>query len=49
MVEEGIMTAEDFRDFMFGNPVRMLTSLNRDFFKGTNIEKDVKSFLKADA
>ncbi len=49
MVEEGIMTAEDFRDFMFGNPVRMLTSLNPDFFKGTNIESDVKAFLKADA
>ena len=49
MVEEGVMTAEDFRDFMFGNPVRMLTSLNPDFFKGTNIESDVKAFLSADA
>jgi len=47
MVEEGIMTPEDFRDFMFGNPVRMLTSLNPDFFRGTNIESDVKSFLRA--
>jgi hypothetical protein len=27
----------------------MLTSLNPDFFKGTNVESDVKSFLRDDA
>jgi hypothetical protein len=49
MVTDGIMTAADFRDFMFGNPVRLLTSLNPDFFKGTAIEGEVRAFLGAGA
>ena len=46
MVEDGVMNEEDFRDFVFGNPVRMLTSLNPDFFEGTAVEAEVKAFLK---
>jgi hypothetical protein len=47
MLEDGVMGEEDFRDFMFGNPVRLFTSLNRDFFRGTAIEQEVAGFLAA--
>jgi predicted TIM-barrel fold metal-dependent hydrolase len=47
MLEDGVMGEEDFRDFMFGNPVRLFTSLNPDFFKGTAIEKEAAGFLGA--
>lgn len=44
-VEDGIITEEDFRDFVFGNPVRFWTSTNPHFFKGTAIESHVQKFL----
>jgi hypothetical protein len=47
LLEDGVMGEEDFRDFMFGNPVRLFTSLNPDFFKGTAIEKEASAFLGA--
>ena len=48
MVEDGAMTEEDFRDFVFGNPVRLLSSLNPDFFEGTAVEAEVDAFLGSD-
>jgi hypothetical protein len=45
MVEDGIMSEEDFRAFVFDNPVRLFTQLNPDFFGGTAIEGDVRRFL----
>jgi predicted TIM-barrel fold metal-dependent hydrolase len=44
-VEDGILTEEDFRDFVFANPLRLWTSLNPDFFKGTAVETQVQKFL----
>jgi predicted TIM-barrel fold metal-dependent hydrolase len=44
-VEKGLITQEDFRDFVFGNPVRVWTGLNPDFFRGTAVEKPVAEFL----
>ncbi len=38
MVEHGMITEEDFRDFMFANPARLWTALNPGFFKGTPVE-----------
>jgi hypothetical protein len=38
LVERGLVTPEDFRDFVFANPVRFYTSLNPDFFRGTRCE-----------
>jgi hypothetical protein len=38
LVEHGLLTEEDFRDFVFANPVRLHTALNPDFFKGTAVE-----------
>jgi hypothetical protein len=37
LVEEGHLSEEQFRDFTYGNVVRMLTSLNPNFFDGTAI------------
>lgn len=45
LVDEGLMTDEDFRDFVFGNPVRLWAGTNPDFFKGTVIEKQAKEYL----
>ena len=44
-VEEGLITPEDFRDFVFGNPVRVWCGMNPDFFKGTAVEEPVARFL----
>ena len=46
LVEEGLVTADDFRDFMFANPVRFWGEQNPDFFKGTSIEKEAAEELR---
>ncbi|MSQ52088.1 MAG: amidohydrolase [Betaproteobacteria bacterium] len=43
-VERGLMTEEDFRDFVFVNPVTLQTRVNPDFFKGTCVEGAVASY-----
>ncbi len=43
------MTADDFRDFSFGNVVEMHTGMNPDFFKGTVVEGEVEKFKAAHA
>ena len=47
LVDEGVMTAEDFRDFTFVNPVEFWTRGNPGFFDGTAIEKEVAELLDA--
>lgn len=47
MVEDGFVDEADFRDFTFGNVVRMHTGMNPDFFKGTVVEDAVEK-LKAE-
>jgi hypothetical protein len=34
---------------VFDNPVKLLTSLNPDFFKGTAVENEVAKFLRGQA
>jgi len=41
MVEEELINADDFRDFVFGNAYRFWTAGNPNFFKGTAIDKQV--------
>ena len=41
-LEDGLMTAEDFRSFVFENPARLLATANPDFFRGTVVERDVE-------
>lgn len=47
LVEHGLITPDDFRDFVFGNPVRFYAGANPDFFKGTRIEAQVAAALSA--
>lgn len=41
MVEDGLITEADYRDFMFANPARFYTHVNPDFFKGTVAEGSI--------
>jgi predicted TIM-barrel fold metal-dependent hydrolase len=45
LVEHGLLTDEDFRDFMFANAVRFWGEVNADFFKGTAVEKAAAEVL----
>lgn len=49
MVEHEQITVDDFRDFMFANPVRFYTHANPAFFKGTRVEAAVDEMLAAEA
>ncbi len=49
LVEEGLISAEDFRDFVFTHNVTLHTDMNPAFYKGTTIEKEVDRLLAARA
>ena len=40
-VEKGLFTADDFRDFVYTNPVSFFTRQNPNFFNGMSIESEV--------
>ena len=46
--EEGLMSDEDFRDFTFGNAVRLHGGMNPKFFEGTAVEAEARQILEAD-
>jgi predicted TIM-barrel fold metal-dependent hydrolase len=45
LVEDGLISSDDFRDFVFGNPVRFWGEGNPGFFKGTVVERAAAAFL----
>ena len=45
MVDDGFIDDNDFRDFTYGNVVRMHAGMNPDFFKGTVVEKEVSALM----
>jgi hypothetical protein len=45
MVDRDLITADDFRDFVFTNPVRLYTGGNPGFFDGTTVEAAVRDFI----
>jgi hypothetical protein len=45
LVEHELITEDDFRDFMFVNPVRFWGEANPNFFKGTRVEKEAAALL----
>ena len=45
LVEKELMTAEEFRDFVFTNPVSFYAGMNPEFFKGTVVENEAKKLL----
>jgi hypothetical protein len=47
LVDRGLMSSEDFRDFAFTNQVTLYASTNPDFFKGTIIESEAAKVVAA--
>jgi predicted TIM-barrel fold metal-dependent hydrolase len=47
LVERGLLTRADFRDFSFANAARFWTALNPGFFRGTAVEAAVERLLAA--
>jgi hypothetical protein len=47
LVEDGLLTEEDFRAFTFGNAIDLHAGLNPDFFKGTVVEDAAAKHLAA--
>ena len=45
LVEHGMINEENFKEFVFANPVRLHTAMNPDFFKGTVVEGAVSKYL----
>jgi len=45
LVDKGVLSAEDFRDFVFTNPVTLWTTMNPDFFNGTVVEGAVEKLM----
>ena len=45
LVEHGVITEEQFRDFVFTNPTTLWTGMNPDFFTGTVVEQQVNRLL----
>ena len=48
LVEDGAMTAADFRDFTADNPIRLHGRMNPKFFEGTPVEAYATSLLARD-
>jgi hypothetical protein len=46
-VEDGLISEADFRAFSFENPIRLWTTGNPDFFRGTVVEDAVAAELAA--
>lgn len=46
LVEDGLITESDFKEFMFWNPAELHAGMNPEFFTGTRIEKEVRAFLR---
>ena len=45
LVEHGVISEDNFRDFVFTNPTTLWTGMNPDFFKGTVVEQEVGRLL----
>jgi hypothetical protein len=45
LVADGLMSDEDFRNFLFTNPVRFWGEANPNFFKNTVVEKEAAALL----
>lgn len=47
LVEDGLMTPDNFRDFVFANPVRFLGEPTPTFSKAPSLKKKPKPCLQA--
>lgn len=46
LVDDGLITLDEFRDFVFTYPAEFWARTNPDFFKGTAVEKQVAAELQ---
>ena len=49
LVEQGVISAQDFKALVFGNPYRFYTEANPAFFQGTAIERKLAAPARAAA
>jgi predicted TIM-barrel fold metal-dependent hydrolase len=49
LAEHGLITEDDFRDFVFANPVRAKAEVNPDFFRGTVVEDAARELIETAA
>ncbi len=49
LVDQGLLSDADYRDFVFANPVRLHAGMNPRFFDGTPVESAAQEVLKAPA
>jgi hypothetical protein len=47
LVDHGLITEEDFRDYTFTNAATLYAGMNPDFFKGTACEAAVAKLLQS--
>ena len=47
LVDKGLLTDADYRDFVFTNPARLHLEMNPHFFDGTPVEGAVKELIRA--
>jgi hypothetical protein len=47
LVEDELITKDDFRDFTFANAVRLWGTQNPHFFEGTRVAKEAAALLAA--
>ena len=47
LVEDGLITTDDFRDFTFANAVRLWGTQNPRFFEGTPVARQAAEVLNA--
>ena len=45
LIEDDLVTRDQFSDFMFGNVARLFTGTNPQFFDGTAVESQVRQLL----
>jgi predicted TIM-barrel fold metal-dependent hydrolase len=45
LAEDGLISDDDFRDFVFINPIRLWAGNNKNFFRGTAVESEVAKVL----
>jgi hypothetical protein len=48
LVEDGLVTEDDFADFAFRNTVRLHGGMNPEFFKGTAVEDAAGRVLRGE-
>jgi hypothetical protein len=49
LVDKGLLTDVDYRDFVFANPAGLHLSMNPSFFDGTPVESAARDLVKARA